>query len=467
MSSKKLWGGRFQEKTSTQVEMYTQSQTFDRLLAQEDIRGSQAHARMLAAQGIISHEEAGTLITGLENVLAEITKGTFIWKAELEDVHMNIESRLTELVGPVGGKLHTGRSRNDQVALDVRLYVAGRLKVWQSLLTRLITVLTIQAEKHKACLLPGCTHLQPAQPVSLAQHLLAYAQMFKRDHQRTVHCLERTQVSPLGAAALAGTTYDINPGQVAQELGFPAHFANSMDAVSDRDFLIEAVFISSLTMAHLSRLCEEIIIWANPAFGFVILPDAFATGSSIMPQKKNPDVAELMRGKTGRVYGALTTLLTLIKGLPLSYNRDMQEDKEPFFDADHTVSASLSIMAEMLCEMQFSQAAMEKALNLGFLNATELADHLVAKGIMPFREAHHAAGSAVAYAEKKGKQLQELSLTELQQFAGDIKEDVFTALTYEAAVARREAAGGTGPLSVQKQLEDLKAWLEKTESLSS
>jgi argininosuccinate lyase len=457
-SDRKLWAGRFAKGTAPLVEEYTASHLFDRALYRQDIAGSKAHARMLAEQGVLTPEEAGQIVAGLDRVLEEIESGSFPWRKELEDVHMNIEQRLTELVGPAGQKLHTGRSRNDQVALDLRLFVDERLEAWGEALLELVGVLAQRAEGNVALILPGLTHLQPAQPVSLAQHLLAYAQMFRRDFDRVADCRKRTRVSPLGAAALAGTTYPVDPGMVAREVGFGAVFENSMDAVSDRDFTAEALFVGSLIMAHLSRLCEEIILWANPAFGYVRLPDGFATGSSIMPQKKNPDVAELMRGKTGRVYGALVTLLTVLKGLPLTYNRDLQEDKEPFLDADRTVSLSVRVMAEMLSALEFVPDAMARQLKAGFLNATELADYLVGKG-MPFRQAHHATGRAVAHAEQAGKGLEDLSLEELRAFSNLIDDDVFDILRYEAAVARREAPGGTGPGSVKRQIETIAAWL--------
>jgi len=457
--AKKPWGGRFGGRTAASTEEYTCSLDVDRALWAEDIAGSMAHARMLAARGVITAEEAERLVDGLLAVRREIENGTFAWRRSLEDVHMNVESRLTELVGPVGGKLHTGRSRNDQVALDFRLHVTRRLAEWDGLLRRLVRVLRDRAAEHRETLLPGCTHFQPAQPVSLAQHLLAYAWMLRRDAERAGDCRKRAAVSPLGAAALAGTTHDLDPAAVARDLDLPAIFGNSMDAVSDRDFACEALFCASLVMMHLSRLCEEIILWANPAFGFVRLPDAFSTGSSIMPQKKNPDVAELMRGKTGRVYGALVSLLTVMKGLPLAYNRDMQEDKEPFLDADATVRASLSIMADMLAALAFDPERMRAALARGFVNATELADYLVRQGVA-FREAHHAAGAAVAYAERAGKGLEDLALEELRRFSERIGEDVFTALDFGQAVARRVTPGGTGPAAVEAQLAELAAWLE-------
>lgn len=456
---KKLWGGRFTGDTAPLVERYTCSVNFDSRLCFEDIDGSKAHAAMLAEQGIITPADREAIHGGLEQIRDEIRAGTFAWRQDLEDVHMNIEHRLTEIVGTPGQKLHTGRSRNDQVALDFRLFVASCLQEWADSLHALIGVLAQRAGEHQNTLLPGCTHFQPAQPVSLAQHLLAYAQMFRRDHERILDARGRVCVSPLGAAALAGTTHPLDPGQVASTLGLGGVFANSMDAVSDRDFVVESVFCGSLVMMHLSRLCEEVIIWANPQFGFVRLPDAYSTGSSIMPQKKNPDVAELMRGKTGRVYGDLVALLTLMKGLPLAYNRDMQEDKEPFLDAHDTVAPSLAIMAGMLSELGFNRERMAGALKAGFLNATELADYLAAKGV-PFRRAHHITGAAVAYAEEKGVGLEDLSLADLQQFSPDIDHDVFAVLDYENAVARRHVPGGTGPDSVKNQMAELCSWLD-------
>jgi len=458
MAEKKMWGGRFAEGTAASMEAYSESVSYDWQLYAEDIRGSQAHARVLAGQGFLTDEEAATICDGLDMVKAEIEAGDFQWKTGMEDVHMNIESRLTEIIGPLGGKLHTARSRNDQVALDFRLHVAARLESWQVYLKELIAVFVARADEHRDTMLPGCTHFQPAQPVTLAHHLLAYAQMFKRDFERVTDAQKRVRVMPLGAAALAGTTHPVNPRAVADDLGVEAVFANSMDAVSDRDFVLEAVFVGSLTMAHLSRMCEEIIIWANPNFGFVKLPDQYSTGSSIMPQKKNPDACELMRGKTGRVVGSLMGLLVLIKGLPMTYNRDMQEDKEPFFDADKTVSASLGIMADMLRQMEFVPEKMAATVKRGFLNATELADYLAAKGV-PFREAHHITGAAVAHAEEKGVGLEDLDISELQRFSADIGDDVFGVLDYEAAIRRRTSPGGTGPDSVAGQIAGLKEWL--------
>lgn len=458
MKTNQSWGGRFAEGPREAVARYTDSQSYDRALYAQDIRASQAHARMLGRQGVITPEEARILVEGLDTARAEIEAGSFAWKPELEDVHMNIEARLTELTGDVGKKLHTGRSRNDQVGLSFRLFVADRLEVWRQRAAGLCAVLLKRAVEHQDDILPGCTHLQPAQPVSLAHHLLAYAWMFRRDVLRLGDTLKRVRVSPLGAAALAGTTYPLDPQGVALEVGFPEIYGNSMDAVSDRDFVLEALFDGAAIMMHLSRLCEEIILWANPAFGFVKLPDGYATGSSIMPQKKNPDVAELMRGKTGRVYGALTGLLTTMKGLPLAYNRDMQEDKEGFLDADRTVESSLRLMAGMLVELNFRTERMREACKAGFLNATELADYLVGKGL-PFREAHHVTGQAVAAAEREGKGLEDLTLPELQALEPRIGSDVYAVLDYAAAVRRRETPGGTGPRSVTRQMEQLGQWL--------
>ncbi len=457
MSTNASWGGRFASGPSELLAEYTQSVSFDQALALHDIAGSVAHARMLGARGILTTEESGRLIDGLGRVREEILQGRFVWKRELEDVHMNIEARLTELTGEVGKKLHTGRSRNDQVALAFRLFAADRVRAWRDLARELAGVFLARAEEHQEDILPGCTHMQPAQPVSLAQHLLAYAWMFARDVERMDDALRRVRVSPLGAGALSGTTYPLDPAMVAQELGFGL-FANSMDAVSDRDFALEALFCAACGMMHLSRFCEEIVIWANPAFGFVRLPDGYATGSSMMPQKKNPDAAELMRGKTGRVYGDLLNMLTVMKGLPLTYNRDLQEDKEAFLDADATFSASLRIMAGMLAELGFDVGRMRAACGTGFLNATELADYLVGKGV-PFREAHHLTGAAVALAERRGLGLEELDLDDLRGISDRIEADVFAVLDYKAAVRRRRSPGGTGPDSVRSQIETLRVVL--------
>ncbi len=458
MKTNASWGGRFSEGPKEAVAAYTESVSYDRDLAFQDIRGSQAHARMLARQGILTAQEGRVLVEGLDRVAEEIRQGRLVWRPELEDVHMNIEARLTELVGEVGKRLHTGRSRNDQVGLSFRLYVSDHMVSWQKLLQNLCMRLVSMAEAHVNDILPGCTHLQPAQPVSLAHHLLAYAWMFRRDHARIADSLKRVRISPLGAAALAGTTYPLDPVSVAEDVGFEGIYRNSMDAVSDRDFVLEALFDASCVMTHLSRLCEELILWANPNFGYIRLSDGYSTGSSIMPQKKNPDVAELMRGRTGPVNGALMGLLTVVKGLPLAYNRDLQEDKEGFMDASRTVSTSLQVMEGMLSEISFNTERMEEACRRGYLNATEMADYLVGKGI-PFREAHHVTGHAVALAESMGVTLEDLSLEDLRGLDPRFDEDVYRVLDCRAAVRRRETPGGTGPQSVANQIERLRGWL--------
>ncbi len=452
------WGGRFTHGPAAAVAEFTDSQHYDRALYVQDIKASKAHARMLGRQGILAAEDVGEILAGLDQIMAEIAAGKFVWKQELEDVHMNIEARLTELVGEAGKKLHTGRSRNDQVGLTFRMFVADCCQNWLCLCASLCAVLCDAARSRQDAIMPGYTHFQPAQPVSLAQHLLAYASMFRRDAQRLADSLKRIRVSPLGAAALAGSTYPLDPVAVACEVGFPGIYSNSMDAVSDRDFCLEALFDASLIMMHLSRFCEELIIWSNPAFGFISLPDEYSTGSSIMPQKKNPDVAELVRGKTGRTYGHLMALLTVMKGIPLAYDRDMQEDKEGFLDTDATVSSSLRIMADMLPKIVFHNDKMAAACRQGYLNATELADYLVARGA-PFREAHHITGQAVALAERKGKALEELELEDFAKLDPRIQKDVYEVLAYGACVRRRETPGGTGPNSVKKQLQDFDEWL--------
>lgn len=459
------WGGRFNAAPSSLMSQYTDSQHYDRKLYAEDILASKAHADMLAETGILSAHEASEINEGLSQIAREIETGKFVWKPELEDVHMNIEARLVEIIGDTGKKLHTARSRNDQVGLTFRLYVANHCEAWLRAVVDLCQALYDLAESNKNIILPGLTHLQPAQPVSLSQHLLAYANMFKRDAQRLEESLKRIRVSPLGACALAGTTFPINPYSTAKAVGFDSIYANSMDAVSDRDFVLEAQFIASVIMMHLSRLCEELILWANPAFAFIILPDEFSTGSSIMPQKKNPDAAELMRGKTGRVYGNLMAILTVMKGLPLSYNRDLQEDKEAFFDSDETVLTSLRIMAAMLPKLVFKAENMFKACARGFLNATELADYLVAKGY-PFREAHRITGKIVATAERLGLKLEELSLNQFQELEKTIDQDIYQVLDYANCVKRRESPGGTGPISISRQLKELAEWLVRHESKS-
>lgn len=453
------WGGRFAHGPAAAVSEFTDSQHYDRILYAHDIRASKAHARMLGKQGIISPDDVQKILDGLDLVEAEINAGKFVWKRELEDVHMNIESRLTELIGDAGKKLHTGRSRNDQVGLTYRMYVADCCQTWIDLCVNLCAALCTVARAHQDMAMPGFTHFQPAQPVCFAHHLLAYASMLRRDSERLNDSLKRIRVSPLGAAALAGSTYPLDPEMVAAEVGFPAICSNSMDAVSDRDFVLEALFDASLIIMHLSRFCEELVIWSNPAFGFISLPDEYSTGSSIMPQKKNPDVAELIRGKTGRIYGHLMGMLTVMKGLPLSYNRDMQEDKEGFLDTDATIRPCLRLMADMLPKIRFNGDSMTAACKKGYLNATELADYLVTRGV-PFREAHHITGQAVALAESMHKGLEELDMAEFRQLDPRINDDVYQILDYAACVRRRETPGGTGPISVRKQLHDFDLWLE-------
>ncbi|MDR2124742.1 MAG: argininosuccinate lyase [Desulfovibrio sp.] len=454
---------RSSQGTHPLVREFTQSVSYDRALYRQDIAGSKAHARMLAARGVISADEAVRLIRGLDAVLGEIESGSFVWRAADEDLHMNIERRLTELAGDVGKKLHTGRSRNDQAALDFRLFISDRSRIWRDLLHALIAVLADRAEQHADLIMPGFTHLQPAQPVSAAQHLLAYAWMFRRDAERLAEADGRIRVCPLGAAALAGSTFPLDPHAVAAELDMHGVFRNSMDAVSDRDFVLEALFCASLIMMHLSRLSEDIILWASPAFGFIRLPDAYSTGSSIMPQKRNPDTAELTRGKCGRVYGALFSLLTVMKGLPMTYNRDLQEDKEQFFDTDATVALSLRVMAGLLGEAAFVPGKMREALRKGFVNATELADYLAVRGV-PFRDAYRAAGQAVDEADRRACGLEDLPAGVLRGIHPGIADDVREILDYERAVARRESPGGTGPASVQRQIAELRAGLSSVQS---
>ena len=462
--SDKPWGGRFKESTSLAVEAYTESISFDSVLYAQDIAGSKAHARMLGEQGVITREEAATLISGLDQVKREIEEGSFPWKQELEDVHMNIETRLTQIVGEVGKKLHTGRSRNDQVCLDFRLFVSDQMREWMRLARALVRVFVKRAEENRSVLLPGCTHMQPAQPVSLAHHLLAYAWMFRRDCMRLDDVLKRVRISPLGSAALAGTTYPLDPQSVADEVGFDGIYGNSMDAVSDRDFVLEALFAGSCIMAHLSRLCEELIIWANPAFGFVQLSDGYSTGSSIMPQKKNPDVTELIRGKTGRVYGDLNTLLVMMKGLPLAYNKDMQEDKEAIFDAVDTLELCLKTITPMLDTMKTLPANMRRAAAKGFINATDCADYLTKKG-MPFRDAYKLTGCMVSDCIAADKTLEELTLTQFQSYSPLFGADIYDAIDLVHCCEGRTSYGGPSAASVEKQIAlataRLDAWEEE------
>ena len=446
-SSQYTWAGRFSEPMSELVKRYTASLSFDRRMWRQDIRASLAHATMLARQGIITSDDLADIERGMAQVVREIEAGSFIWSLDLEDVHLNIEKRLTTLIGDAGKRLHTGRSRNDQVATDIRLYLRDAIDDIAILLDEFQTRLLDLATREAATPLPGFTHLQVAQPITFGHHLLAYFEMSRRDAERFADCRRRTNRLPLGAAALAGTTYPIDRQVVADLLDFDGVCENSLDAVSDRDFAIEFCAASALMMMHLSRLSEELVLWMNPRFGFITLADRFCTGSSIMPQKKNPDVPELARGKTGRVYGDLMALLTLMKGQPLAYNKDNQEDKEPLFDAIDTVTDTLRIFVEMIPGITAQAENMRDALRQGFATATDLADYLTRKGL-PFRDAHETVGLAVRRAEKLGVDLAQLSLAELQQFSPLIGDDIFAVLTVEGALAARDHPGGTAPKQV-------------------
>ncbi len=453
--SKKLWGGRFEQGTDALVEKLGESVSFDSRLADFDIQGSIAHARMLGAQGIITKTDSRKIISGLKAILKEIDKGTFVWDTALEDVHMNIESALATRIGDAGKRLHTGRSRNDQVATDMRMWTRFQVAHIGDCLRALRKELLEFAEKHIEVILPGCTHLQHAQPVLLAHHMLAYFEMFSRDYERGNELYKRVNILPLGSAALAGTSYKLDRKMVAKELEFDGISENSMDAVSDRDYLIEFCSHASITMMHLSRLCEELVLWSTPEFGYIEIGDAFTTGSSIMPQKKNPDVAELVRGKTGRVYGDLTALLTVMKGLPMTYNRDLQEDKEPAFDAADTVVLCLRVVARMFPTIEVNAERMLASTRDGFLEATDLADDLTSKGV-PFRESHEVVGRLVLHCTKKNLRLCDLSLEELQNFSGKFDEDTQKLLDPKALVKRRDLVGGTAPRQVKAAIR--RAW---------
>jgi len=456
----KLWGGRFTKPTAAAVDHFHSSIGFDWRLYKEDIRGSQAHARMLAKCGLLTQEEADAICAGLESILADIEAGRVEFSVAAEDIHMNVERLLTERIGDVAKKLHTARSRNDQVATDTRLWVMKAIDELDRRLRSFQETLVKLAETHRDVIMPGYTHLQRAQPVVLAHHLLAYFEMFQRDRERLADCRRRTAVSPLGAGALAGVTQPIDRWFTARELGFHDIAANSIDAVSDRDFVIELLADLSLIMMHLSRLCEEIVLWCSAEFGFLELDDAYSTGSSMMPQKKNPDIAELARGKTGRVYGHLMALLTVMKGLPLAYNKDMQEDKEALFDAVDTVLGCLAAVEPMLATAQVRRDRMLAAAREGFLNATDLADYLARKGV-PFRDAHAAVGQAVLYAIRHGKRLEELSLEELRRFSAVIEEDVYEALDVRRCVEARQSPGGTAPAAVEEALRRARELLSR------
>jgi len=454
-NSEKPWGGRFSQPTSELVEKFTESVSFDRRLAPHDVALSIAHVKMLARQKIVDESTAEKVVSALQEILEEVEKGEFDWKEELEVVHMNIESRLLEKVGEAGGVLHTARSRNDQVATDTRLYVRGEVQKVLSLLKDLRRAFVEQAERHIDIVMPGYTHLQIAQPVLYAHHMLAYYHMFRRDAERFQDALRRVNVSPLGSCALAGTSLPIDRELTARLLGFEEVSRNSMDAVSDRDFVAEVVFDCALVMMHLSRLSEEIVLWSTEEFGFVELPDAFCTGSSIMPQKKNPDVSELTRGKTGRVYGDLVAILTVMKGLPLTYNRDLQEDKEPLFDALDTVKMSLKVNAELVRRMKPVARRMQEQAVKGFSLATDIADYLVRKGV-PFRKAHRIVGRIVAYCLKEGKSFESMKVDEFKRFSPVFDESVLSLLDARASVNAKDIVGGTAFRQVKAEIEKIK-----------
>ncbi|MBT8127856.1 MAG: argininosuccinate lyase [Gammaproteobacteria bacterium] len=445
------WGGRFSEQTDAFVEAFTASVEFDQRIYKQDITGSKAHARMLHRVGVLSAADCEAILNGLDRIIEEIEAGEFAWSVTREDVHMNIEARLTELIGDAGKRLHTGRSRNDQVATDIRLYLREQITVIIAQLVDLQKGLLDLAEAEANTIMPGFTHLQVAQPVTFGHHMMAWFEMLQRDATRMSDCVVRMNVSPLGAAALAGTSYPIDRDFTATELGFSAPAANSLDAVSDRDFALEFCAVAAILMTHLSRMAEEMVMWSSAQFDFIGLPDRYCTGSSIMPQKKNPDVPELVRGKTGRVNGNLISLLTLMKSQPLAYNKDNQEDKEPLFDTIDTVIASLRAYADMVPALKCKRENMYRAAKQGFSTATDLADYLVRKGL-PFRDAHEVVGKAVAYGVTTNKDLSEMAIGELKVFADIIDEDVFDVLTLEGSVAARDHVGGTAPEQVRKAI---------------
>ena len=447
-SSTKPWGGRFTESTDAFVEAFTASIDFDQRLYRYDIEGSIAHARMLAHVDIISGAECDSIVAGLEEILKDIEHGDFSWSVALEDIHMNIEARLIERIGETGKKLHTGRSRNDQVATDLRLYLRDEIDSLCAALTRLQSALVEIADHEADTIMPGFTHLQVAMPISFGHHMLAWEAMLERDYQRLQDCRKRVNIMPLGAAALAGTSFPIDREFTAQLLGFDAPASNSLDAVSDRDFVIEFTAAAAVIMMHLSRFSEELILWSSAQFNFIELPDRFCTGSSIMPQKKNPDVPELVRGKSGRVTGHLLSLLMLMKGQPLAYNKDNQEDKEPLFDTVDTLKGSLRVFADMMPAIEVQREPMAAAAQQGFSTATDLADYLVRKGIA-FRDAHEIVGRAVRHGVDSGKDLSEMTLAELQEFSAIISDDVFEVLTLQGSMAARNHQGGTAPEQVR------------------
>ena len=458
--AKKAWGGRFASRTHGIAEKFSESVSFDRRLYKEDVRGSIAHVKMLRETGIISRKDAARITKGLREIEKEIDRGEFIFSERYEDIHLNIERRLIEKTGSSGAMIPTARSRTDQVLTDTRLYLRGETEEIISLVCALAEQFVELSAKNLGVILPLYTHMQRAQPVLLSHHLLAYYEMLKRDRQRFIDCLARVDVSPLGSCAGAGTSFPIDREMTAEDLGFRTVSKNSIDAVSDRDFCAEFVFCSSVLMMHLSRLSEELVLWSAKEFDFVNLGDGFTTGSSVMPQKKNPDMSELTRGKTARVYGNLSALLTLMKGLPLSYNRDMQEDKEPLFDTVDTVKLCLQVNIEMLKTLQFKEENMKKALEGGFVTATDVADYLARKGV-PFRLAHEIVGKIVSYAERGGKELSDLKLSEFRRFSEEIDEDIFQVITFSGSVESRDSLGGTSTPNVRKQIASARRFLKR------
>ena len=447
----KLWGGRFQKSTDKKVDDFNSSIRFDKRMYAQDIKGSIAHAKMLGKQGIIDMSDSEKIVKGLLDVLADIENGKVEFLIDAEDIHMNVEKLLTDKIGDAGKRLHTGRSRNDQVALDIRMYLMDEIDEIYEMVKTLMTAIVSIAKEHTETIMPGYTHLQKAQPISFAHHLMAYFEMLKRDSERLLDTKKRTNIMPLGSGALAGTTYPLDREFVAGELGFAAVTQNSLDGVSDRDFVIELASTLSIIMMHLSRFSEELILWSSHEFSFVEMDDAFSTGSSIMPQKKNPDVAELIRGKTGRVYGHLMGLLTTMKGIPLAYNKDMQEDKEPIFDAIDTVKLCLPVFCDMITTMTIRKENMLKGAKGGFTNATDVADYLVKKG-MPFRDAHEVVGKLVFYSISKDKSLDELTIDEFKEFSSIIEEDVYDAISMETCVNGRTVIGGPAKATVEKAI---------------
>lgn len=454
----KLWGGRFQKSTDKKVDDFNSSIRFDKRMYKQDIEGSIAHASMLGKQGVISREDSEKIVAELKNILKDIDDGKIEFEIDAEDIHMNVEKILTERIGEAGKRLHTGRSRNDQVALDLRMYLMSETQEISDMLIGAMQTLTNLAKEHTDTIMPGYTHLQKAQPITLAHHIMAYFEMFRRDFSRLCDCRRRMNVMPLGSGAMAATTYNLDRQSVADALGFDGITMNSLDGVSDRDFVIELAGALSLIMMHLSRFCEELILWSSHEFSFVEMDDAYSTGSSIMPQKKNPDVAELIRGKTGRVYGHLMGLLTTMKGLPLAYNKDMQEDKEPIFDAVDTVKLCLPVFCDMISSMKVNKNVMLRGAKGGFTNATDAADYLVKKGL-PFREAHAVVGQMVFYAIERNMSLDELSMEEFKKFSEIIEQDIYDAISMQTCVNDRKIIGGPAKATVEKAIKQAEIFL--------